>query len=381
MLGAGRWLAGATGLLALAVAGTGAGALVHRDAAVPRAAARSAAVTAQAPAVSPFARLARDLRVPSDPPPRPLAEPALEVAPLTSLTVPDLLVTGTSPLTAAQLAAVQAVPGVTSVVPVAVGAVTIGTGTTAALGVDPSVFRTVTPNVTAASDPLWASVARGDMLVTYAEAKARSLQLGETLQVAGQPVRIGSFADLRMAGVGAVVDAAAGTALGLVPQAGLVVTAPSRDVMGLEHDVLKIVGGSTAAILRPVLPSGGHATMGKALYAAAARTCPGLSWTVLAAIGGIESDHGADTAVSPAGAEGPMQFMPATFAEYAVDADHDGLARIDDPVDAVYTAARMLCLDGAGRGGQSLWNALFAYNHADWYPPEVLSLAARYAQS
>ncbi|HEY5336247.1 MAG TPA: lytic transglycosylase domain-containing protein, partial [Mycobacteriales bacterium] len=134
-------------------------------------------------------------------------------------------------------------------------------------------------------------------------------------------------------------------------------------------------------ILRPTLPTGGHATMGKSLYVAAAKTCPGLSWTVLAAIGGIESDHGADTSVSSAGAEGPMQFEPATFAQYAVDGDGDGLARIDDPYDAVYTAARMLCSDGAGRGGAALTAALFAYNHAVWYPPEVLSLAARYAGS
>ena len=47
-----------------------------------------------------------------------------------------------------------------------------------------------------------------------------------------------------------------------------------------------------------------------------------------------------------------MQFLPATFAEYAVDGDGDGKALIDDPADAVYTAARLLCSDGAGRGGR-----------------------------
>jgi hypothetical protein len=56
------------------------------------------------------------------------------------------------------------------------------------------------------------------------------------------------------------------------------------------------------------------------LYQEAATTCPGLAWTVLAAIGTIESDNGQSTlpgvhsGANSAGAEGPMQFEPATFA-------------------------------------------------------------------
>lgn len=308
--------------------------------------------------------------------------PAVHVAPLTSLVVPDLLFTGSRPLTAAQLAAVRKLSGVDSVVPVAVGAVHLAGGSVTALGVDPSSFRSVTPNRTASSDALWASVARGELSATYDVAKVQHLALGSTQTLPGHPVRIGSFADLRMPGIGAIVDTSAAAVLGLVPNAGVIVTAPSRDVIGLENQLLRVVGAGNAVILRPTLPAtSGHATMGKTLYVAAAKTCPGLSWTVLAAIGGIESDHGADTAVSSAGAEGPMQFEPGTFAQYALDGDGDGLARIDDPYDAVYTAARMLCSDGAGRGGGALTAALFAYNHAVWYPPEVLSLAERYAGS
>ena len=33
----------------------------------------------------------------------------------------------------------------------------------------------------------------------------------------------------------------------------------------------------------------------------------------------------------------------------------------------------------SARGGQSLYHAVFDYNHADWYVREVLGLAARYA--
>jgi soluble lytic murein transglycosylase-like protein len=115
-----------------------------------------------------------------------------------------------------------------------------------------------------------------------------------------------------------------------------------------------------------------------ALYKAAAPTCPGLSWTVLAAIGQVESGHGRNTSTSSAGAMGPMQFEPATFATYAVDGDHDGVASIMDPADAIYTAAHYLCANGAGRGPAALSGAILHYNHAGWYLNMVLKLSGMY---
>jgi Tfp pilus assembly protein PilX len=114
-------------------------------------------------------------------------------------------------------------------------------------------------------------------------------------------------------------------------------------------------------------------------HRAAAAMCPGLSWTVLAAIGQVESGHGKDTSTSYAGAMGPMQFLPATFASYAVDGDHDGVADIMNPSDAIFTAARYLCANGAATGPDALANAIFHYNHADWYVQMVLALAKQYA--
>jgi hypothetical protein len=55
-----------------------------------------------------------------------------------------------------------------------------------------------------------------------------------------------------------------------------------------------------------------------ALYQKAAATCPGLPWTVLAGTGTVESDNGQSnlpgvhSGANAAGAEGPMQFEPAT---------------------------------------------------------------------
>jgi membrane-bound lytic murein transglycosylase B len=118
-----------------------------------------------------------------------------------------------------------------------------------------------------------------------------------------------------------------------------------------------------------------------ALYRAAAPTCPGLSWTVLAAIGQVESGHGRNTSASSAGAMGPMQFMPGTFAAYAVDGNHDGTVSIMDPADAIYTAAHYLCANGAGRSPSALGSAILHYNHAVWYEQMVLKLAGMYAQT
>ena len=121
------------------------------------------------------------------------------------------------------------------------------------------------------------------------------------------------------------------------------------------------------------------------LYMGAAQTCPGLSWGVLAGIGKVESNHGRSTdpgvhsGANFAGAEGPMQFEPATFARYATDGDHDGQLSPYDPGDAIYTAAALLCANGAASGTQAgIRQAVFAYNHSWSYVNEVLSWAARY---
>jgi len=126
------------------------------------------------------------------------------------------------------------------------------------------------------------------------------------------------------------------------------------------------------------------------VYQTAANSCPGLPWSVLAAIGKVETDHARSTApgvrsgANVAGAAGPMQIgiggkAGNTFAAYAVDADGGG-ANVYDPVDAIFTAANYLCQNGANRGAD-VAGAVFAYNHADWYVTKVLAVASTYAAS
>jgi cell wall-associated NlpC family hydrolase len=169
---------------------------------------------------------------------------------------------------------------------------------------------------------------------------------------------------------------AAGAALGAV---SLLVVLAGVAGGGL-LTVLGDAAGAPSASAQAAIP----ATM-LVLYQQAAATCPGLPWTVLAAIGTVESDNGLSNlpgvhaGANAAGAEGPMQFEPATFVQYATPVPPDGANPPSpyDPADAVYAAARLLCASG-GAGAADLPGAIYDYNHSQSYVAEVLSLAESY---
>ncbi len=125
------------------------------------------------------------------------------------------------------------------------------------------------------------------------------------------------------------------------------------------------------------------------LYLAAAPSCPGLDWSVLAAIGKVETDHGRSTLPGVhdgenfAGAGGPMQFLSSTFdnvvaAHRIPPGGADPPSRYN-PHDAIHAAAFLLCDEGVRSG--DLRAAIFAYNNANWYVDKVLDQAAKYAEA
>ena len=171
---------------------------------------------------------------------------------------------------------------------------------------------------------------------------------------------------------------AAGLAVGLAAALiGTAILASVVSMLGAGGAAPSASPTATAKIPPPMLT----------LYKEAAITCPGLPWTILAAIGTIESDNGQSnlpgvhSGANQAGAEGPMQFEPDTFASYDEPVPPGGATPPSpyDPTDAVYAAARLLCADGAS-GGADLSGAVYAYNHSAAYVAQVLALAQSYAR-
>lgn len=65
---------------------------------------------------------------------------------------------------------------------------------------------------------------------------------------------------------------------------------------------------------------------------------------------GFPDPNKTDWATSPAGATGPMQFLPSTWQGYATDGDGDGKKDINDLEDALYGGAKMLAANGGTAG-------------------------------
>jgi len=142
-----------------------------------------------------------------------------------------------------------------------------------------------------------------------------------------------------------------------------------------------------------------------------------IPWTLVAAIGRVESDHGRfagsvlltnglstpriiGIALNGVGtalvldtdhgaldgdpvydhAIGPMQFIPSTWAQYATDGNGDGVADPFNIYDAAAASGKYLCSAGTDlRTESGKKRAVFAYNHSDSYVATVLSLEAAYA--
>lgn len=93
----------------------------------------------------------------------------------------------------------------------------------------------------------------------------------------------------------------------------------------------------------------------------------GVGWNYLAAINLIETRFGSISGVSTAGAQGPMQFLPETFAGYGEGGD------IRSPRDSIVAAGRYLRANGFSTDPD---HAIYRYNHANEYVQAVKDYAA-----
>jgi hypothetical protein len=305
--------------------------------------------------------------------------------------LPDLLVVAPHGLTRRDVTRLGRIRGVRNMITVDGAQITAGGKSVSAIGVNPATFRSWVPVRTAANQGFWTAISQGEFVAADTAGKRLSLKPGSGYRLSGasaQVIKFGSAARLALNGVDVLVNRTLGAKLGLVHQVAALISAPGAGMSRLTRAVRAILGPSARMeSLRsqqlPISGSAGHGlptTYLQLFKESAARYCPGLSWTVLAAIGQIESADGTNEGPSTAGALGPMQFEPGTWAQWGIDGfGQTGTPDIMNPYDAVPSAARLLCADGAAQGGQSLYHAVFDYNHADWYVHEVLGLAGEYA--
>jgi hypothetical protein len=92
----------------------------------------------------------------------------------------------------------------------------------------------------------------------------------------------------------------------------------------------------------------------------------GIRWQLLAAVNFVESAFGKVRSASSAGAQGPMQFEPATWHAYGLG------GRVGDPHDAIVGAANYLA---ANHGATDERRALYHYNPSALYVDAVLRYA------
>jgi hypothetical protein len=320
-------------------------------------------------------------------------------SPPRQLFVPDLIAALPTGISKAELTRIGKLAGVRATLPLSGGQVLVGGKPANVIGVAPQAFRDWTPPQTAASVQAWAGLSQGDLLATTSAVKRLGLSSRSPSQVSGATqvnLPLGAAVQLGVPGVDAAVDSQRAAQLGLIGDVAVLINAPGADLSTLMAQIRSVIGSRGKVVnLVPVvvvskLPvtsvpveAGQVPSNYLQLYQdSAAEYCPGLSWTVLAAIGEIESGDGANDGPSSAGALGPMQFIPSTWAIWGIDGfGQTGTPDIMNPLDAVPSAARMLCDDGAADGASGLSAAIFDYNHATWYVSEVLQLATEYAAS
>jgi hypothetical protein len=239
---------------AVMTAATGASAVTVRSHSAPAVSAKPAISAAAAPT---------HLALPAPPAPAadaPSSDLPIEVAPTAPGRVPrpkrlieaTLLVTSRAPLTRHQLALVRAVPGVHQVQTVMAGKAVVAGHRASVLGVNPTRFRPWTPRLTAGSQPLWQSIARGELTASFDMGNQAKLPLGNTVAVRARhtvPIRLGAFASVGMAGVDAVMSANRAAQLGLRERTGVVLSAPNVDPLTVRRTLLSELGPHMHALL------------------------------------------------------------------------------------------------------------------------------------
>jgi soluble lytic murein transglycosylase-like protein len=141
--------------------------------------------------------------------------------------------------------------------------------------------------------------------------------------------------------------------------------ADARDIIAARHALIRLTPPTTLPLSAfrtgPAQPAGRL----RQHYREAERRF-GVPWTILAAVNFVETAFGKVRSRSTAGAQGPMQFLPATWRAYGLGGD------VHEPRDAILGAANYLRASGSPADNR---RALYAYNHSTLYVDAVLAYA------
>ena len=141
----------------------------------------------------------------------------------------------------------------------------------------------------------------------------------------------------------------------------------SRDDVAARVDLRTLVASGPVPRSTPKVGAAPPAARLLAWYREAQRRF-GIRWQLLAAVNFVESAFGKVRNTSTAGAQGPMQFEPATWRVYGLGGD------IRDPHDAILGAAHYLA---ANHGVARERDALYHYNPSQLYVDAIVRYARR----
>ncbi len=141
----------------------------------------------------------------------------------------------------------------------------------------------------------------------------------------------------------------------------------AADDVAARADLASLAGRSPPLRAAPRVGAAPPAARLRAWYRAAQARF-GVRWQLLAAINFVESAFGKVRNTSTAGAQGPMQFEPATWRAYGLGGN------VHDPHDAILGAANFLAANDAAANERS---ALYRYNHSSLYVDAVTRYAHR----
>ncbi|MEO5876467.1 MAG: C40 family peptidase [Streptosporangiaceae bacterium] len=222
------------------------------------------------------------------------------VAPYRKHVDPQLMVVSRDgkPLPEAAIAKIRKLRGVSGAELVAGGTGRLAGKDVAMLGVNPSTFRNFTPVPSAKYDPLWRSIAAGDVAISFVLGTDGGIKNGSQVQINGasqsSQARVGAYATMGIGDIDAVVSKATAARLGMATDNVLLVGVPKKDLAKLQKKIIKVLPKKTASTvqLNPSFDFAGNGNGGTGLSGQEIRTAIQAGMTKLGVpyVWGGESD-------------------------------------------------------------------------------------------